>query len=270
MASLRPEWTPGEQAAYHHISWSWLTGGIVEGCSGQHVRDALTQLVATPLGAAHDMHLGVLPQHQRHRVCPLVRPGLAALWRRGGAGSLLARLLRVLAAWLEGVLMCFIFNSGLFASVCLPSSNGFWTAASVARMYGALANAGTVERPDGSTARLLEAAALAAVVHKVSNDARVPSPREGHGRRALNGLGFTPWPGAVYGADSSSCVLGHGGMGGSVAFADVGRGLGVAILRSAYTPIALSQTSTCASVLELADCIRAHCDGPRERNEDTT
>jgi len=57
-------------------------------------------------------------------------------------------------------------------------------------------------------------------------------------------------PGAV--------ILGHGGMGGSVAFADVGRGLSIAILKSAYTPLSLSQRAGCDTTRALADCIRAH------------
>ena len=265
IASLRPEWPPGTQAGYHHVTWSWIVGGIVSACSGLHIRDVFEQHVASPLAAAGDMFLGVLPPHQRRRVAPMVRPGLLQLWRltRSGAAasvSRLACLLAVLVCWLEALVMTLIFNSRLFSTVCLPSSNGFWTAAAVARMYGALANGGVVQLPDGEQAQLLEAEALARIVAKVHGDERVPSPGEGAGTRALNGLGFTPWPGVIYGPEGTR-VLGHGGMGGSVAWADVDRGLSVAILRAAYTPIALSQTSTCATSRELADCIRAHCAG---------
>jgi CubicO group peptidase (beta-lactamase class C family) len=263
MSTLRPEWRPGTQAAYHHVSWSFVVGGIAAGAAGRHVRDVVAECLAAPLDAARDMHVGVLPPAERHRVAPLVRPGLAQLWRATRAAapalSLLATCLRVLAAWLEALLMCAVFNSALFASVCLPSSNGFWTAHAVARMYGALANGGAVELPDGAAAQLLAPDALTAVVRKVRDDARVPSPREGRGVRALNSLGFTPWPGAVHTGGAAGVVLGHGGMGGSVAFADVERGLSVAVLKTGYTPIALSQTATCAAVLELADVIRAHC-----------
>jgi hypothetical protein len=291
IASLTPEWAPGCQASYHHVSWSWIVGGVVSGAAGgAHVRDVFASAVAAPLRAERDMHVGVLPREHAHRVAPMVRPGVAQLWRAARreaaaaadpsaaapslAASLVVLLLtaaRVLVAWLEALLMTAIFNSRLFASVCLPSSNGFWTAAAVARMYGALSNNGTVALPDddgGAMATLIDAGALARVVTKVRSDARVPSPSEGPGARALNGLGFTNWPGQVHtGVASSSssssdcttgCVLGHGGMGGSVAFADIERGLSIAVLRAAYTPIALSQTSTCATTRELADCIRAH------------
>ena len=271
VATLEPEWPPGTQAAYHHVSWSWIVAGIVRGCTGgAAVRDVFAEHVAAPLAAARDAHVGVLPRAEARRVCKMVRPGLVALWRHTREELLphatrLVCLVRTLLAWLEALVMTLIFNSALFASVCLPSSNGFWTAAAVARLYGALANGGRVELPaddaggDAKVATLLTDDALARIVAKVRDDPRVPSPREGPGSRALNGLGFTPWPGAVHGADTSSCILGHGGMGGSVAFADIDRGLGVAILRAGYTPISLSQTSACATTRELADCIRAHC-----------
>jgi CubicO group peptidase (beta-lactamase class C family) len=165
---------------------------------------------------------------------------------------LLRRAARFLIAWLEALIMTTIFNARVFEAVCLPSSNGFWTAIAVARLYGALANAGRVQLPDtAGSVELLDAAKLAALLHKVRTDARVPSP-EGE---ALNSLGFSPWPHLCAGADTGSLVLGHGGMGGSVAWADVDRGLSVAILRSRYSPISLG---CCAATRELAECIRAH------------
>lgn len=253
---LTPEWQPGSWAAYHPVSWSWIVIGICRGCTGRRVRDLFVELVATPLAAQSDMHLGVLPAQERRRVHRLVRPGIVQLWRStaGSSFTTFVRVARVFLAWLEALLMTTLFNSRVFSAVCLPSSNGFWTALAVARLYGALANGGTVALPDGAgNVELLDASKLAALHHKVRTDARVPSP-EAH--PALNSLGFSPWPHMCAGADpGSSLVLGHGGMGCSVAWADVDTGLSVAIFRSAYSPISLS---SCAATKELGDCIRAH------------
>lgn len=254
LAALTPDWSPGTWAAYHPVSWSWIVIGICQGCTGRHIRDVFAEEVASPLDSATCMHLGVLPQQERRRVLLMVRPSAAQLWRSSaGAAVGLLRVMRFLAAWLEALVMVTIFNANVFSAVCLPSSNGFWTAIAVARLYGALANGGSVQLPDStSSVELFDAAKLAALHHKVRTDARVASPE---GETAQNSLGFSPWPHLCAGADTDSLVLGHGGMGGSVAWADVDRGLSVAVLRSSYSPISLG---ACAATRELAECIRAH------------
>lgn len=252
---LTPEWSPGAWAAYHPVSWSWIVIGICHGCTGRHIRDVFVEDVATPLASTTCMHLGVLPPQERRRVVRMVRPSILQLWRSsaGAALSTLMRVVRVLVAYLEALIMTTIFNSRVFEAVCLPSSNGFWTALAVARLYGALANGGRVQLPDGvGSVELLDAAKLAALHHKIRTDARVASPE---GETARNSLGFSPWPHLCAGADTESLVLGHGGMGGCVAWADVDRGLSVAILRSSYSPVSLG---CCAATRELGECIRAH------------
>jgi len=259
LAAPTPRWPPGTQAGYHHVSWSWIVGGLVQGAAGMHVRDALEAHVATPLRARCDMRLGVLSAHDRARVAPLQPPSLRSLVARGG-GSLFSP--RLLAGWLEGWLMTTVFNSRLFTSFCLPSSNGVWTARAVAAAYGALANGGIVTPPDGGPpVALLRVETLQRICAVATDSARrVPSPREGRGTQAADALGFSPWTtSALYVGDTpGALVLGHGGMGGSVAFADIGRGLSVAVLKCAYTPLSLSQTAGCAATRALVDCIRAH------------
>ena len=48
-------------------------------------------------------------------------------------------------AWLECCILVAVGNSVAWSQLCLPSSNGYFTAIGVARMYGALANEGTVD-----------------------------------------------------------------------------------------------------------------------------
>ena len=48
-------------------------------------------------------------------------------------------------AWLECCILVTVGNSVAWSQLCLPSSNGYFTAVGVARMYGALANDGTVD-----------------------------------------------------------------------------------------------------------------------------
>ena len=255
-ARLRPQWPPGSWAAYHPVSWSWLVIGIAAGCSGGlHIRDLFAEHVAIPLASATDMFLGVLPTHERRRLLRQVRPSVVRLWHSTASKSvnLLVRLVWLFVAWLEALIMTTIFNNfSVFAAVCLPSSNGYWTALAVARLYAALVNAGSVQLPNSSSSvQLLDASKLEALLLKIRTDARVPSS-EGDAT-AMNSLGFSPWP--SLGAPTDSLVLGHGGMGGSVAWADVDRGLSVVVLRTTYHPVSLG---ACAATRELCECIRAH------------
>ena len=256
--TVPPSWTPGHEAGYHHVSWSWIAGAVVEGASGEHVRDSFTRLVAQPLGASSDMFIGRVPASERGRIAYMQPPTYRSLAA--------AHPFRVAAlCWLEAQVMTRVFNSRLFNSFCLPSSNGVWTARSVAAAYGAIANGGSVTLPGGSEVRLLREEAMAEVARRVSDpSSHVPSPREGPGTTAALGLGFSPWSqlSDLYtGGVAGAVVLGHGGMGGSVAFADVGRGISVAVLKQAYTPLALSQTSGCPTTRAIVDCIRAHVRG---------
>jgi hypothetical protein len=52
--------------------------------------------------------------------------------------------------WIESFLFCTIGNSDVWRNVCLPSSNGFFTANALGRMYGALANSGSLAAADGN------------------------------------------------------------------------------------------------------------------------
>jgi hypothetical protein len=52
--------------------------------------------------------------------------------------------------WIESFLFRTIGNSDVWRNVCLPSSNGFFTANALGRMYGALANSGSPAAADGN------------------------------------------------------------------------------------------------------------------------
>jgi len=64
---------------------------------------------------------------------------------RGGGEWLKQRVF----SWLEGWVFVAAGNAALWRKVCLPSSNGFFTVDALARMYGALTNAGTLAPSEG-------------------------------------------------------------------------------------------------------------------------
>ena len=117
----------------------------------------------------------------------------------------------------------------------LPSSNGFFTCRSVARMYGALANGGLLE--DGS--RLVSPKAVD-VLHQSLAGERVPPPGDATTARATwgrLGLGFGPWEVQELHGSLAASSYGHGGIGGCVGFSCPATQLGVCVMKNTYEPI---------------------------------
>jgi aarF domain-containing kinase len=145
---------------YHYVSFSWIIGGIVERVSGLHIHDLVCQRVSAPLGQDGNMLVGLLPPALQHRAARLETPQvfspLPLGWNgegegdgegseRGGGEGLKQRVF----SWLEGWVFVAAGNAALWRKVCLPSSNGFFTADALARMYGALTNAGALAPSEG-------------------------------------------------------------------------------------------------------------------------
>ena len=102
---------------------------------------------------------------------------------------------------------------------------------SLARMYNAVACTRSEEASllFGSEAKAAEVCTVFA-----RNFSSVCSSKKGP-RTAHRSLGFYPWLNKeIHG--KSSTVLGHSGMGGSTAFADLDNELVVVLLKNAYTP----------------------------------
>ena len=151
----RGDWpAPSMQASYHYISFSWLIGAIIEfatkgeSCGGLGFRRVVEDRVASRIGSSGEMFVGgVLPAKLQH-ASRLVPPPVYALPPNPSAPAPLLFLKRILAA-----VECRIFvaagNSRRWRDVCLPSSNGWFTSRSVARMYAALVNGGRLSEEEG-------------------------------------------------------------------------------------------------------------------------
>ena len=152
--NYRPEWTPGTSALYHYVSFSWIIGGIVERVSGLHIHRLVLDRVAAPLNQRGNMFVGLLPESELGRAArlesPQAYPPLPPGWSSadepmlasdtsqagdGRSGDLRTRLL----AWIESSIFEGVGNAMAWRMVCLPSSNGFFTASALGSMYGALA-----------------------------------------------------------------------------------------------------------------------------------
>src|SRR5690606_35338233 len=112
-------------------------------------------------------------------------------------------------------------NTARWRASPMPSVNGFATARGLARLYGALANSGTL---DG--VRLLSPSVIAQ-----ASQVRIESEDLVLGMQSRWAAGFLCNVHGIYG--DKSTAYGHSGWGGSFAFADPERGLGVAWVMNA-------------------------------------
>ena len=244
-----PEWQPGTRASYHPMSFSWIVGGIVEHADGKrrHINQVVATDIAARLGYEQEMYLGCLPPQERARVVrqtPHVPQALG-----------LTEEERYKSAC-EASTMTLVGNSRLWSSVCLPSSNGFFSARALAAMYAAFTNGGSV---DGQ--QLLPAAAVEELLVRVSSPRLVPATPSRYATKGTSyrdSLGFHPYgheEPEIYGPlPHCSSIIGCAGAGGSVAFADPISGVSVAILKSDY----LESRFGLAVAERILNCIREH------------
>jgi CubicO group peptidase (beta-lactamase class C family) len=208
LAAQAPVWEPGTRHGYHMRSYGWLVGEVVRRASGAPTFGTFFRTeIAEPLGLS--TWIG-LPASEQGRCARLVPPP-------GIIGEALAdpALDPLVATVMTGPSDLFqtyeSFNRADVRAAEMPSSNGISDARSMARVYAAC-----IGEVDGR--RLLSAATVdAATVVQASGPDRII------GMDVDYALGFTSGP-----MLPSACgprAFGHGGAGGSMAFADPDTGL---------------------------------------------
>lgn len=204
LAEQPPFWTPGEFTSYHAMTYGFLVGEVARRVTGQTPRDLFRSELTETLGA--DVHLG-LPAHDASRVATSIGPDV---WSTtAGAVDAIAEPATTNPAprpdwanrqdWRDGQ---------------VPAANGHASAAGLAKIYGALANGGSIDGKD-----LLSPATIEAMrVVRSRRDDRMLGPRLWAAGMVLNrGQSFGPNPDAY----------GHSGWGGSFGCADPGAGVGI-------------------------------------------
>ena len=214
-ATATPAWEPGTDHGYHGVSFGLLLGEVVRRATGATLGTAFAELVARPLGL--DFHIG-LPDEARDRVAllvdspPVTDPVMEAYLSLFNPTTLTGR------AHFSGergfAEVGRQFNRPEMWSAEFPSGGGIGTARSLAAMYDALANGG------GRQGRQ--------IVSERSVALHATETRSGPDLVLLfdtrYGLGYQlPTPFADLGPSPSA--FGHAGLGGSVGFADPGRGV---------------------------------------------
>ncbi|MFI1917400.1 serine hydrolase domain-containing protein [Nocardia sp. NPDC020380] len=205
-------------SGYHAITFGTLVAEICQRVTGRDFRDLVRQELAVPLGES-DFWFGV-PVHERGRLAKLgPRMSVAKLPVDGLLG--IAAAVPPLRS-LRGVLYDGMLNSAQVSDTVydamMPGWNGVFTARSLARMYGAIANDGLV-----GNQRLLRsdtAARIAEMPFNSKYDYVLGGPPN-------HSLGYHR---AIVGTHIRRDALGHFGIGGSGAMAMPRLGLSIAFV----------------------------------------
>jgi CubicO group peptidase (beta-lactamase class C family) len=209
LAAARPVSQPGGDIVYHSITYGWLLDEIVHRATGVRLGIQFANLVGGPMGLniriGPDVPVGARPapltlinQH------PDERAAILESARRAPHG-VKAMLLCSEEAILE---VDRISNDDDYIQAGVPSAGGLADARSLARAYGMLACGG---RLDGHQFVSQGSVSLFSSAHKRSLDPVMGEIEWGLGyARNLAKIEYGP----------SASAYGHGGMGGSKAFAD--------------------------------------------------
>ncbi|ELY65961.1 EstA family serine hydrolase [Natronococcus jeotgali] len=224
--------TPGEQVAYHALTFGWLVGELVRRVAGRRVETVAAERVFDPLGMA-DTGIG-LREHEPDDVATLV--GFDAFDRCRDPDEGLGDNAAVAAP----------FNTEAIHRAVVPAANGIGTARDMARFYACLANGGEL----GGT-RILSAStvdAMTALEAETDDDGTLSRPRRYGLGVYKGGTAATP-----FGSLAPDRVFGHAGLGSSVGWADPETGVALSYVTNGVRDGSYEHV---ARVNALADAVR--------------
>ena len=221
-------WEPGTKHGYHALTYGWLVGEVVRRISGKSPGAYFRDEIAAPLGL--DFHIGLGPEHDA-RTADMIADALP----QPGEGNPLVDALndpesmayKAFANPPDTIIEGGV-NTRQWRAAEIPAANGHGNARALARVYGALACGGEL---DG--VRVLSKHAIDRAIEEQAYgpDAVLV------GLPMRVGLGFMlTMEEAPLGPNPRS--FGHGGLGGSLGFADPdGRvGFGYTMNRMLFPP----------------------------------
>ncbi|MBV9089110.1 MAG: beta-lactamase family protein [Mycobacteriaceae bacterium] len=239
--------------AYHALTHGWLLSGLARAVTGTGMRDLIRSEVARPLNT-DGLYLGrppadaptkvaqiLAPQSTRpNPVFNFIAPKVAGLPFSGAFGSM----------YFPGI-KSFVQGDIPFLDGEVPAANGVVTARGLAKMYAALANAGSIDGEQVLSAELARGLAGRA---RVIPDLNMVVPMPFH-------LGYheSPIPGLLKG-------FGHIGLGGTLGWADPDTGSAFGFIHNRLlTPMVFDMASFAALARPMRNAITTarHC-GPLE------
>jgi CubicO group peptidase (beta-lactamase class C family) len=212
IADLEPMWPAGTTMAYHGYTFGWAVGEVLRRAVGQDVGDLVRAQAVTPAGTG-DFWLGVPPDAESRIVTLYKDEGQP----RRGTGLPAAAIPPALDTGPR------VYNRSDVRRACLPAAGGIASARALAAIYATLAARAAAAPPGSALARAVS-------VQRDETDLVTGYP-------TARGLGF------IVAAPSERLApfgpgrpgFGHPGAGGSVAWADLRTGTGIAITRSRLT-----------------------------------
>jgi CubicO group peptidase (beta-lactamase class C family) len=207
-----PLWPPGTTAAYHIHTQGNLLGEIVRRVTGLRYRDFIAQELVRLLGL--DYRIGGLTEADFDRRAELVPTVEGTLFARKDSepDSLLAKGFQQHPDEPIGVTL----NSIGWRQAEIASANGHGTARSVAAIYGAIANSGTL-----GDVRIMSPQTIARMLTEQHNQTEKMQNRPYHqGLGVLLNTPVSVWMGP------NPRAFGHHGFGGSIGMGDPDAKLG--------------------------------------------
>ena len=206
LAAMAPLWAPGSRSVYHALSFGSLTGETlrrVDGRSpGRFIAEEIAQVLDVPF------YLG-LPEGEEHRAAEMIEGPGTSDW----IGAVLKG--DYPHACQNPTFTATIPNDRAWRAAEIPGANGQSDARALATTYGNLV---------AGSSRLLSADGLAEATRP-----RFAGVDACFGMPVTFGAGFRLNE-AIYGAQASPGSFGHGGWGGSLAFADPEARIGFAFV----------------------------------------
>ncbi len=207
LAAQEPFWVPGTKHGYHAVTYGWLVGEVVRRITGKSLGSYFRDEIARPLGV--DAHIG-LRAEEEGRCVDFIPPPPPTPEDMTMFAEILKDLNGLLArVFLNPPIAIAAVNSREWRAAEIPAANGHTNARALARLYGALACGGSLAGVRVIGARALE---LAWTEQSDGLDAVVPL----HTRVAHGFMLSTP----AEHMGPNPRAFGHGGMGGSMGFAD--------------------------------------------------
>jgi CubicO group peptidase (beta-lactamase class C family) len=211
LAEQEPWWKPGTAHGYHAMTFGWLVGEVVRRIAGRSVGTYVREEIGEPLGV--EFHIGCGPELDA-RIAELIQ-GPFHVPEEGPAFDLVKEIIAhpeslLARAFANPPIMDLAIPNGRdWRAAEIPAANGHTNAASLARIYGALALGGEI---DG--VRVLGREGIERARTEQSN-----GPDEVLPLRTRLGLGFF-MPTEEEPLGPNPRVFGHAGAGGSYGQAD--------------------------------------------------
>ncbi len=206
--AMDPVSPPGEEPAYHALTFGWLVGELARRVSGTPIETLAQDRIFAPLGM-ENTGIG-LREDEPDDVATLV--GFDAFDRCRDPGEGLGADHTAIAA---------LFNEERFHRAVIPASSGIGTARDMARFYACLANGGELDGTRILSSQTVDA--MTTIEAETDADGTLSRP-------ARFALGF--WKGGTkadpYGSLTPERVFGHAGLGSSVGWADPEANIGFA------------------------------------------